>query len=116
MKHKQITEVSIDDEDLDSEFYAIVDLQASNDIVWGAGAIFKKVLTSSDPLTFSFTNVSLNKTITLLVTGDHALLFPRSVKILSGNYVPHVNNYIQIHCTETHAGYEEFWATISQEA
>jgi len=115
MRHKQITEVSIDDEDLDVEFFERVSVY-SNVIDWRAGAIFTKMLTKSTTLTFTNIEHAQNKVITLLVEGDYALAFPSTVKIISGTYDGRVENYIQIHCVRNIAPREEYWATISQEA
>lgn len=116
-KHKQITEISIDEEDLDIEFRARVNM-SNNDVNWSAGAIFKKTLSSNTTLTFTVTEDALNKTITLLITGNYSLTMPSTVKIISGEYDGSVENYIQIHCVyvdENNEGYNEYWATISQE-
>jgi len=97
--------------DLKNELKASAAISASN-VDWSAGAIFTKTLTGSTTLTFS--NVVLNKTITLLISGNYTLVLPASVKIILGEYDGMTVNYIQFHCVNSST--PVFWATISQEA
>ncbi len=114
MKHKQITEVSIDDEDLDVEFYRRIVIKPVNVIEWDAGAIFTKTLTANTTLSFSNLTHAQNKVVTLLITGDYALALPDGVRIISGEYKGSMMNYIQIHCVNNTMHREEYWATFSQ--
>ena len=100
-KHKQISDVSIDDVDLDVEFTAKIGL-VGNSINWAQGAIFTKTLMGNTALSFWGSPVQ-NRVITLLITGDYALIFPTNVVVMSGKYDGTTSNYIQIHCTKTNA-------------
>lgn len=113
MKYKQIKEVSIDDTDLDVEFYDVVDLRDSNDINWSVGAIFTKTLVKNTTISFRTESTYLNKVILLIVSGDFALILPENVIILNGTYVGTVSNYIYIHCIAV-SPVEQFLVTISQ--
>lgn len=113
MKYKQIREVSIDDTDLDVEFYDVVDLSDSDDIYWNVGAIFTKTLVKNTTISFRTESTYLNKVILLIVSGDFALILPENVFILNGTYVGTVPNYIYIHCIAV-SPVEQFLVTISQ--
>ena len=63
---------------------------------------------------FSFTDLEVNKVITLIITGNYTISFPPYAKILSGTYDGSVENYVQLHCTNATASSEEVWITISQ--
>jgi hypothetical protein len=94
--------------DLRADLTGIVAL-SGNDVDWSTGAIFTKTLTANTTLTFS--NVVVNKVITLKVDGDFALTLPSGCKILSGEYYGTGDNYIQIHSIGT----SEFLTVFSQE-
>jgi hypothetical protein len=85
---------------------------AASAVDWELGAIFTKTLAANTTLTFS--NLKLNKVITLMISGDFTLALPAGVNIISGEYDGTVDNYIQIHCVDTAT--PAFWAIISQEA
>lgn len=78
---------------------------------WATAAVFTKTLGANTTLTFS--NVSTGMVIDLVISGDHTLTLPTSVKEISGTYDGTVSNLIQIVSTN---GNTEQWATISQEA
>lgn len=113
MKYKQIKEVSIDDTDLDVEFYDVVDLTDSVIINWSVGAIFTKRLVENTTIFFRTDSTYLNKVILLIVSGDFALILPEGTIILNGTYVGTVTNYIYIHCIAV-SPVEQFLVTISQ--
>lgn len=113
MKYKQIKEVSIDDTDLDVEFYDVVDLADSDLINWSVGAIFTKTLDENTTILFRTDSTYLNKVILLIVSGDFALILPEEAFILNGTYVGKVQNYIYIHCIAV-SPVEKFLVTISQ--
>lgn len=113
MKYKQIKEVSIDDTDLDVEFYDVVDLADSDLINWSMGAIFTMTLTKNTTILFRTDSTYLNKVILLVVSGDFALILPEGTAILNGTYVGTVQNYIYIHCIAV-SPVEKFLVTISQ--
>ena len=102
MKYKQIKEVSIDDTDLDVEFYDVVDLQDSDLINWSMGAIFTMTLTKNTTILFRTDSTYLNKVILLVVSGDFALILPEGTAILNGTYVGTATNYIYIHCRKSY--------------
>lgn len=114
MKYKQIKEVSIDDTDLDVEFYDVVDLRNSDVINWSVGAIFTKMLVENTTFSFNTDSTYLNKVILLIVSGDFALILPEEALILNGTYVGTVQNYIYIHCIAV-SPVEKFLVTISQQ-
>jgi len=68
---------------------------AGSVIDWSQGAIFSKTLSVSTSLSFS--NVVINKVITLVISGEFALSLPSGCKILSGEYFGDTINYIQVH-------------------
>ena len=78
---------------------------------WATAAVFTKTLSGNTTLTFS--NASTGMVIDLVITGNHTLTLPASVKEVTGTYDGTVGNLIQIVSTN---GNTEQWATISQEA
>lgn len=88
-------------------------VSASN-VDWNVGGVFTKTL--SGETTFTFSNLKLNKVITLVLAGDFAITLPAYCKKISGSYSGAVSNYIQFHCTNEVSGSEEVWYTISQES
>ncbi len=78
---------------------------------WATAAVFTKTLSGNTTLTFS--NASTGMVIDLVITGNHTLTLPASVKEITGTYDGTVGNLIQIVSTN---GNTEQWATISQEA
>lgn len=113
MKYKQIKEVSIDDTDLDVEFYDVVDLADSDLINWSMGAIFTMTLTKNTTILFRTDSTYLNKVILLVVSGDFALILPEGTVILNGTYVGTATNYIYIHCIAV-SPVEQYLVTINQ--
>ena len=88
---------------------------SASDIDWSAASIFTKTITTGTTLTFS--NLQLNKVITLIISGNYTLALPGYCKRISGSYSGSAsNNYIQFHCTNDASGSEQVWYTISQEA
>ena len=86
------------------------------DIDWSSGGLFTKTLTADT--TFTFSNLQLNKTVTLIVSGDFVITWPSYVDadhLISGEYDGTANNYIQIHCTNATSGSEEVWWAIKTE-
>lgn len=84
------------------------------DIDWSSGAIFTKTLSANS--TFTFSNLMLNKTITLVLSGNYTVTLPAYCKRISGTYDGSTANYIQLHCTDEQSGTEEVWFTISKQA
>lgn len=87
---------------------------SASDIDWNAGGVFTKTITGAT--TFTFSNLKLNKVITLVLTGNYTLNLPSYCKKIYGNYKGAVSNYIQFHCTNETGASEEVWYTISQQA
>jgi hypothetical protein len=81
------------------------------DVNWNMGAIFTKTLTAATTLTFS--NVKLNKVITLIISGAYTLTLPIATAYVQGTYATSKINKIQIHCTNATSGSEEYWAVIT---
>lgn len=97
--------------DMESDLTGRVAL-TSGAVNWNSGAVFTRSLTANT--TLSFSNLRLNKVITLIITGNSRTLnFPASVKVVAGEYDAGAVNYIQLHCTNTSPA--EVWCSISQE-
>lgn len=82
-------------------------------IDWSAAGVFTKTLTGNT--TFSFSNLQLNKVITLVLSGDYVITWPSYMDadhLISGEYDGTTDNYIQIHCTNAGSGTEEVWWSI----
>jgi len=88
-------------------------ISAAN-IDWSSAGVFTKTLTAA--ITFTFSNLQLNKVITVVLTGDFTVTLPAYVKVVSGIYDGTVSNYIQFHCTNAGSTTEQVWCVISQEA
>jgi hypothetical protein len=86
---------------------------SSVNVDWSANSIFTKTI-DVDTI-FTFSNYQLNKTITLIVTGDYALGFPFTVRKITGTYVGAKTNYITLQCVKATAP-QEVLAFISQES
>jgi len=84
------------------------------DMDWSAGGVFTKTLSGNT--TFTFSNLQMNKVITLVVSGNYTITLPGYCNKISGTYSGSTTNYIQFHCTNATSGAEEVWYTISQEA
>lgn len=82
-------------------------------IDWASGGIFTRQM--AQPVTFTFSNLKLNKTITLILSGPYVATLPSYCKKLSGTYDYNVFNYVQFHCTNATSGAEEVWFTISKQ-
>ena len=86
---------------------------ASTIINWSASGIFTKTLSANTIFTFS--NLQLNKVITLILTGNYTITWPSYMDadhfIGGDDYDGTVTNYIQIHCTDAGSGTEEVWWT-----
>ena len=95
---------------LGAEFTTAAAISAS-DVDWSTAAVHTKTLSANTTLTFS--NVSTGMVVDLVITGNHTLTLPTSVKEITGTYDGTVSNLIQIVSTN---GNTEQWATISQEA
>lgn len=80
------------------------------DIDWVSYPVRTKTLTAATTLTFS--NLIVNKTITLEITGAFALTLPASVTKISGEYDGSKNNLIQLLCIN--AAIPEVWCVINQ--
>jgi len=85
---------------------------STTEIDWSTGAIFTKTI--EETTAFTFSNLQLNKVITVMVTGEYTLSFPAYCKRISGVYDGTVSNYIQFHCVNSGSGTEEVWYTINQ--
>ena len=83
---------------------------SGTDIDWSGKPIRTKTLTGATTLTFS--DLIINKTITLKVTGDFTLTLPTSVSMVSGAYDGTKINLIQLLCVDTAT--PEVWCVISQ--
>ena len=98
-----ITYAKIDD-DLKSS--AVI---SATDIDWSSAGVFTKTLSGN--IIFTFSNLQLNKVITVILTGDYVITWPAYMDadhLISGEYDGTTTNYIQIHCTDTN----EVWWTI----
>lgn len=82
------------------------------DIDWKSYPIRTKTITAST--TFTFTNLVVNKTITLRITGAFPLILPASVTQISGEYDGARINLIQLLCVASAPA--EVWCVISQPA
>jgi len=100
----------VDYDKLGTEFTTTAVISAS-DVDFSSAAVFTKTLSGATTLTFS--NVETGMAKDLVITGDHTLSLPASVKTITGTYDGTVSNLIQIISTN---GSTEQWATISQEA
>lgn len=80
---------------------------SAENIDWNTGGVFTKTLAGAT--TFTFSNLRLNKVITLVLSGDYAVNLPACCKKISGTYDGTKSNYIQFHCTNTASGNEEAW-------
>ena len=100
----------VDYDRLGTEFTTTAVISAS-DVDFSSAAVFTKTLSGATTLTFS--NVETGMAKDLVITGDHTLTLPASVKTITGTYDGTVSNLIQIISTN---GSTEQWATISQEA
>lgn len=87
---------------------------SSTSIDWSAGGLFTKTIAGNT--TFTFSNLQLNKTITLVLSGNFTVTLPAYCKKISGTYDGSAINYIQFHCTNSTGGSEEVWYTISKQA
>lgn len=83
---------------------------AGTDVSWKAEPIRTKTLTGATTLTFS--NLIVNKTITLRMTGAFTLTLPTSVNMVSGTYDGTKINLIQLLCVNSAT--PEIWCVISQ--
>ena len=81
---------------------------------WSLGGVYTRSLTANT--TFTFSNLQLNKTITLVLSGNYTITLPTYCKRISGSYDGSTANYIQLHCTNATGGSEEVWFTISKQA
>ncbi len=86
---------------------------STNNIDWSTAGVFTKTISSNT--TFTFSNLQLNKVITLMLSGNYTVQLPSYCKRISGTYSGGVSNYIQFHCTNATSGSEEVWYTISQQ-
>lgn len=100
----------VDYDKLGAEFTTSAVISAS-DVDFSTAAVFTKTLTGNTTLTFS--NVETGMVKDLVITGNHTLTLPASVKTITGTYDGTVSNLIQIVSTN---GATEQWASISQEA
>jgi hypothetical protein len=85
----------------------------SSNIDWDTAAIFEISIFGTTTLTFS--NLNLNKVITLIIDGNFTINLPTYCKRISGTYNGAVSNYIQFHCVNDTGGNESVWYTINQE-
>ena len=100
----------VDYDKLGAEFTTSAVISAS-DVDFSTAAVFTKTLTGNTTLTFS--NVETGMVKDLVITGNHTLTLPASIKTITGTYDGTVSNLIQIVSTN---GATEQWASISQEA
>ena len=87
---------------------------STSEIDWSLGGVYTKTLGSAT--TFTFSNLQLNKTITLVISGNYTITLPSYCKRISGTYDGSALNYIQMHCSNAGSGSEEVWFTISKQA
>jgi hypothetical protein len=87
---------------------------SASEIDWSSSAIFTKTITGTT--TFTFSNLQLNKVITLMLTGNFTVNLPSYCKRISGVYAGTVSNYIQFHCINDGSGTEQVWYTINKVA
>ena len=84
---------------------------AADNIDWSTGGIYTKTLTANT--TFTFSNVKLNKVITVIVSGAYTFSLPLAAAYIQGTADPAKTNKIQIHCTNATSGQEQYWAVIT---
>jgi hypothetical protein len=113
IRKQQIADKSINYSKIDDDLKSSTAISAA-DIDWSAAGVFTKTLTAAT--TFTFSNLQLNKVITVVLTGNFVVTLPTYVKVISGEYDGTVANYIQFHCTNAGSGTEQVWCVISQEA
>jgi hypothetical protein len=94
---------------IDNQFTGAAVLD-DNLIDWSSRPVRTKTLTAATTLTFS--NLIVNKTITLVVTGAYSLELPASVCQISGEYKGEQVNLIQLLCVNSTT--PEVWCVISQ--
>ena len=94
---------------IDNQFTGAAVLD-DNLIDWSSRPVRTKTLTAATTLTFS--NLIVNKTITLVVTGAYPLELPASVCQISGEYKGEQVNLIQLLCVNSTT--PEVWCVISQ--
>ncbi len=78
---------------------------------WASASVFTKTITGAT--TFTFTNLVINKVITLVLTGNYAITLPANCRKIAGTYNGLIDNYIQFHCTNAES--EEVWYVINQQ-
>ena len=86
---------------------------SASDIDWSSAGVFTKTLTAAT--TFTFSNLQVNKVITIVLDGNYTITWPSYMDenhLISGEYDGTVKNYIQVHCTNATAGSEEVWWAV----
>jgi len=86
---------------------------STSDIDWSSAGVFTKTLTAAT--TFTFSNLQVNKVITIVLDGNYTITWPSYMDenhLISGEYDGTVKNYIQVHCTNATAGSEEVWWAV----
>ena len=95
-----LTADSIGIAELKPSLKAEVNLLTGNDIDFSLGIQYLKTLTGNTTLTFS--NLTIGKTITLVVSGNFTLTFPVSVDVNDlSSYDGTKTNYIQMYCVSS---------------
>jgi hypothetical protein len=104
----------------DSVTYAKIatDLKGSqvigaSEINWSLGGIFSKTISGNT--TFTFSNLQVNKVISIILTGNFTVAWPSYMNadhLISGVYDGTKVNYIQVHCTNATSGSEKVWWLI----
>ncbi len=94
---------------LHSSLHSIV-VMDTDDIDWSAGSIFTKTISTGK--TFTFSNLQLNKVITLIITGDYSVALPGYCKKISAAAGSPL--YIQLHCVNASDGNQSVWYTVNK--
>ncbi len=112
IRKRQIQDKAIDYSKIDDDLKGFSTI-SSSDIDWSTAGIFTKTLTAAT--TFTFSNLQVNKVITIVLDGNYTITWPSYMDenhLISGEYDGTVKNYIQVHCTNATAGSEEVWWAV----
>lgn len=82
----------------------------TTDINWDDERIRDKTLTGAE--TWTFSNLTSGKVISVYVTGDYSITLPSYVTVISGTYDGTTTNLIVLHCIDDTSGSEVVVAQI----
>jgi hypothetical protein len=107
-----LSDSSVTYEKIASDLKSSEPVSAEN-IDWSSAGVFTKSISADT--TFTFSNLQLNKVITIILSGDYVITWPSYMDadhLISGSYDGTTTNYIQVHCTNDAGGSEEVWWAI----